>query len=484
MRRLHHFLHDLLRDWRLHHRMGGIVRRRQFMYVIGVSVVLVHGGVLGYVAWLALAQPDVPKLMPSPSFHFMKRANIVDRHGVLLAADVIDEGGVRRRVYPHASLFAHVVGTTDQAMSGVEGIEYARNQRLLRNTRKPLRLTVDRAMQYIVHEELSKGLAHWNAQGAAAVLLDVHNGHVRALVSLPDFDPHNRGTMADGAQFNRVTRVLYEMGSVFKLFVAVMVLKSGGDESTRFDTSDLQMGGHVISSLVPFVGDQQGRHSLRAIVAHSLNAGASRAALQLGEAYQRSLLNRFAMLTRVPIELNGVAKPRKPSASRWSSLSVATIAYGYGLAVTPLHVAAAVAAMVNGGIYHIPTLLHRDESLHHSRFRVMTQKQSAQMRRLMRWAVTHGTGRTAAIEEIAIGGKTGTANKSTPNGYDENRMLTSFVAAFPIDAPRYVLMVLVDEPQFSSQREKMSGGTVAAPIATRMIRRIIKEKHHAHHEAF
>ena len=161
MRRLRH----LLRDWRLHHRMGGVVRRRQSMYGIGALVVLAHGCVLSHVAWLALVQPNVAKLTPSPPVHFMKRANIVDRHGVLLAADVIDEGGTRRRVYPQSSLFAHVVGSTDQAMRGLDGIEYARNRRLLRNPHEPLRLTVDRAMQYIVHEELSKGLAHWNAQG-------------------------------------------------------------------------------------------------------------------------------------------------------------------------------------------------------------------------------------------------------------------------------------------------------------------------------
>ena len=482
MRRLRHLLHDFLRDWRMNHRMGGVVMRRRSMYGIGALMVLAHGYVLSHVAWLALVQPNVAKLTPSPPVHFMKRADIVDRHGVLLAADVIDEGGTRRRVYPQSSLFAHVVGSTDQAMRGLDGIEYARNRRLLRNPQEPLRLTVDRAMQYIVHEELSKGMANWNAQGAAAVVLDAHNGHVRALVSLPNFDPHNRGDMTHAAYFNRVTRGLYEMGSVFKLFVAAMVLESGGDENSRFSISDLRVGGRVISSLVPFAADAHG-HSLRAIVAHSLNAGASRAALQLGAAHQQSLLDRFAMLTPVPIELNGVAKPRKPSASRWSPLSVATIAYGYGLAVTPLHMAAAVAAMVNGGFYHVPTLLH-DESLHHSHFRLITQKQSAQMRRLMRTAVTHGTGRAAAIDEVAIGGKTGTANKSTANGYDESRVLTSFVAAFPIDAPRYVLMVLLDEPQPSSQRQEVSGGTVAVPIATRMVRRMIKEKHHAHHEAF
>ena len=477
-RRLRHLLHD----WRMNHRMGGVVTRRQSMYGIGALVVLAHGCVLSHVAWLALVQPNVAKLTPSPPVHFMKRANIVDRHGVLLAADVIDEGGTRRRVYPQSSLFAHVVGITDQATRGLDGIEYARNHRLLRNPHEPLRLTVDRAMQFIVHEELSQGLAHWNAQGAAAVVVDAHNGHVRALVSLPNFDPHNRGDMTHAAYFNRVTRGLYEMGSVFKLFVATMVLESGGDENSRFSISDLRVGGRVISSAVPFAADAHG-HSLRAIVAHSLNAGASRAALQLGAAHQQSLLDRFAMLTPVPIELNGVAKPRKPSASRWSPLSVATIAYGYGLAVTPLHMAAAVVAMVNGGFYHTPTLLHDENRAH---FRLMTHKQSAQMRRLMRTAVTHGTGNAAAIDEVAIGGKTGTAHKSTPNGYDENRILASFVAAFPIDAPRYVLMVLLDEPQPSSQREEVSGGTVAVPIATRMVRRIhqLKEKHHAHHEAF
>ena len=481
MHRLRHFLRGFLSDWRLRHRMGGIVKRRRSMYVIGALVVLAHGYVLSHVAWLVLVEPHKSlSVQPHPP-HFMKRANIVDRNGVLLAADVIDDAGARRRVYPQSSLFSHVVGYTDQAALGLEGIEYARNHRLLRNLRQPLRLTVDRTMQYIVHEELSKGLAHWNAQGAAAVLLDVHNGHVRALVSLPDFDPHNKGEMTHAVQFNRVTRVLYEMGSVFKLFVAVMVLKSGGDENSRFSTSDLRVGGRVISSVVPFAGDAHG-HSLRAIVAYSLNVGASRAALQLGRSHQQSLLDDFAMLTPVPIELNGAATPLKPSV--WNSLSTATIAYGYGLSVTPLHMAAAVAAMVNGGFYHIPTLLHDEPNRTH--FRLMTEKQSVQMRRLMRSAVTHGTGRAAAIDEVAIGGKTGTAHKITPHGYDENRMITSFVAAFPIDAPRYVLMVLLDEPQSSQRQKKVSGGTVAAPIATRMMRRIhqLKEKHHAHHEAF
>ena len=375
-----------------------------------------------------------------------------------------------RRVYPQGRLLAHVLGVTDIDGRGTAGIERHFESKLTGGG-APLQLSIDLRIQAIAHEVLTGAVQEFSALGGTAIVMDANTSELVALVSLPDFDPNRPVEMLGEAGFNRATKGVYEMGSTFKLLTAAMALDSGvvaisgGYDASkpmrvaRFSITDYHAKNRWLS--VP------------EILIYSSNIGAAKMALDVGSKAQQTYLGRLGLLRPSPVELPEVGHPLVPSP--WREISTVTVSYGHGLSVSPVQLANAIATTVNGGIRRPTTLLKQQAPEGIPGARVFSPDTSAKMRGLMRLVVSRGTGKNAEKEAdgYLIGGKTGTAEKiKASGGYSDKANIASFVGAFPIHAPRYVVCVVVDEPKGTKESfGYATGGWVAAPAVGRIVQR-------------
>lgn len=373
-----------------------------------------------------------------------------------------------RRVYPLGRHAAHVLGATDVDGNGIAGVERAFQDTLSRGAAR-LRLSLDLRVQTVMADELARAMRAFDAIGAAGVMLDVRTGEVLALVSLPDFDPNAPATAAGDGGFNRVTKGVYEMGSTFKLFTAATALDSGTvGLNDLYDASrPIRVARFTITDFHP----TDTPLTIPEILNRSSNIGAAKMALNIGGVVQQHYLRQLGLFDRSAIELPEVGAPLIPDP--WREINTMTVAYGHGLAVSPLQLASAVAALVNGGTLIPPTLIKTPEGRAADGRRVISAETSRIMRGLMRYVVVNGTGKNAEVPGFAVGGKTGTAEKVVGARYSANALISSFVAAFPMSAPRYVLLTLIDEPKGNEGTlGYATGGWVAAPATARLIARI------------
>ena len=308
----------------------------------------------------------------------------------------------------------------------------------------PLTLSVDAGVQDTIRVELMAAMKKFDAVGAAAVLMDVNTSEVIAMVSLPDFDPNLSANPSSRAQFNMTTKGVYEPGSVLKVFNAAMSLESGKVKvADRFDaTQPLKLKYNVIK-------DYRGENrwlSVPEIMVYSSNIGSARMALKVGGLEQKQFMEKIGFFDELQsLEIAEKSRPIVPK--RWGEGTIATVAYGYGLAVTPMHLITAFSSVVNGGIYHAPTLLKKQNRADDG-YRVISYNTSKQMRDLLRLVVTEGSGRRANVLGYEVAGKTGTANKLAANGkYASKKVRTTFVATFPVSKPKYAILVMMDEPK-------------------------------------
>ncbi len=372
------------------------------------------------------------------------------------------------RVYPHGRILSHVLGFTDIDGRGIAGLERHFDQ-LLRRGGDALKLSIDIRIQDIMYRELSSAMREFKAIGAAGLVLDVNTGETLAMVSLPDFDPNAPMKTPGRNVFNRVTNGVYEMGSTFKLFNTAMALDSGTVTlNDGYDTSK------PIQAAKFTITDFHGRKrwlSVPEILVYSSNIGSAKMAMDLGTKTQRSYLGRLGLLKAASIELPEIGSPLHPS--RWRDINTMTISYGHGIAVSPLQVATAVAGVVNGGIFRPATLLKQPPGYRPEGTRILSKKTSLEMRSLMRMVVLDGTGRKADAPGYRVGGKTGTAEKISAGEYRKNALISSFVGVFPIDAPKYVVLALLDEPKGDKKTfNYATGGWVAAPVVRRVVQRM------------
>ena len=379
-----------------------------------------------------------------------------------------------RRVYPHGSLFVHALGFAGVDNDGLAGLEAARDADLKRLAQTPgakLVTALDSRVQHIVHAELSAAMAEFNAKGAAGIVLDVHSGEVLALSSLPDFSPYALNSSVTDQRFNRATHGVYELGSTFKAFTVAMALEYGvADLNDRYDaTKPLKVARFVIRDDHP----QNRWLDVSEIFVHSSNIGAARIARDVGAERQKEFLGRLGMLAPLPFELAETGRPLSPR--RWREINTMTIGYGHGIAVTPLHLISGFATLVNGGFATTPTLLRRDDNAagEHPGERVIARETSDAMRVLMRMVVEGGTGKQAEAAGYLVGGKTGTAEKAVAGGYKRDALITTFVGAFPMDAPRYAVLVMFDEPHGNKATHGYAAaGWNAAPVVGRIVAKI------------
>ncbi|MEQ9333702.1 penicillin-binding protein 2 [Thalassobaculum sp.] len=371
-----------------------------------------------------------------------------------------------KRIYPQGSLTAHVVGFTDVDDRGIAGVESSFDD-VLRGGREPLRLSIDLRVQHIVREEVARQIATFNAIGGAGVVMDVETGETVALVSLPDFDPNIPGRMDPDALFNRATLGVYEMGSTFKIFNTAMALDSGtATMRSGYDAT------HPIRISRFTINDDHAKArwlSVPEIFKYSSNIGSVKMALDVGTEGQKAFMAKLGMLREIAIELPERGRPMVPSP--WRPINTMTIAFGHGLSVSPMHLVSGVASVINGGIRYPATLLATDIPARGER--VVSEKTSHSMRQLMRLVVEEGTGRKADTPGYLVGGKTGTAEKAGGRGgYRQKSLISSFVAAFPMQAPRFVVLIMVDEPKGTKETfGYATGGWVAAPAVSRVIAR-------------
>jgi cell division protein FtsI (penicillin-binding protein 3) len=360
-----------------------------------------------------------------------------------------------KRVYPNGPLAAHVIGFVDKDNIGIAGMEKYLDEQSLTDPHvagftvdpqklKPVRLSLDLKATHALRDELVAGLARFRAKAAAGAILDVTTGEVIALESLPDFDPNDPGNFKDPERINRLNVGVYEMGSTFKALSLAMALDEGKVTlRSEIDARESLRYGHFT------IHDFHATHRMLTVpevFTHSSNIGAARMALMVGVEGHQAFLRKMGQLDRLRTELPEGADPLVPK--HWGELNTMTIAFGQGLNVAPLQAMMAVAALVNGGNLMIPTFLTRTvaEALAVSR-PVISAQTSESIRYLMRSNATHGSAGFANIPGYYVGGKTGTADKIVHGRYDHDKVFTTFMAITPSDKPKYLYLVMYDEPQ-------------------------------------
>jgi len=386
-----------------------------------------------------------------------------------------------KRFYPGGSTASHLVGIVNVDNQGIAGIEKYVDDHWLRDLHaagfaqgedlQPVKLSVDLRVQHILRDELQQGIDRYHAKAASGVILNARTGEVMAMASLPDFDPNNPYNATQPDRLNRVSAGAFELGSVFKSFTFAMGFDSG--KVTMSDTFDAS---HPLRFGKFAIHDFHAKNRVLTtpeVFIYSSNVGSARMAMRLGPEGQKAYLQRFGLLSKTQTELPEVAAPIVPK--RWADITTATIAFGHGIAVTPLQVAVADAALVNGGKLIPPTFMPRtEEEADKLAVQVVKPETSEKLRYLFALNTEPGkggSGTRAAVPGYNVGGKTGTAEKVEHGHYSATKRLNSFLAAFPIDDPQFVVLVVIDEPEPEKEGAGATAGLNAAPMVGAVIRR-------------
>ncbi len=441
---------------------------------------------------LAIVIPDLDwsethrKLRSRTAFQWLRRQLTPKQQSDILGLGIPGIGfrPEKRRFYPGGVTASHIVGHVNIDNQGLAGMERYLDQQDLADLRmagltggaplEPVRLSIDLRVQSIIREVVSKAMTSYKAEAAGAVVLDVETGEVLAMASVPDYDPNQPSrTLPDGTVdkeyekgwFNRISNATFEMGSTFKSFTLAM----GLDErkitlNSVVDASrPIRMGGYTIK-------DFKGRNrvlSIPEVFQYSSNIGTAAVADMVGTEGHQAFLTKLGLLDRMETEMPGVATPTQPRT--WKKINSVTISFGHGVATTPLQTAVAAASLINGGRLLPPTFLPRSqEDAETFSKAVIKETTSADMRYLFTWNGLKGSGRGAQVEGFNVGGKTGTADKVINGRYAKDINFSAFVAAFPMDKPRYIVLSIIDAPRTGEH-----GGRTAASTAAPMIKEII-----------
>lgn len=368
------------------------------------------------------------------------------------------------RFYPQGATAAHLVGHLEPGKGGVAGLERYLNAH---PGQAPLAASVDIRAQEIVEQELAAALKKFRAKAAMGAVMDVTTGEVIALASLPDFDPNRPGAAPAENRRNRAVYDRYELGSALKLLTGAAALEAGtAREGSTYDAR----GAYKVADKV--IRDFHGENrvlTFSEVIQYSSNIGAARMAKELGTEKLKAALKAAGLLDPLPIELAERREPQPPW--QWGPVETATISYGHGISITPLHLLAATSSIVNGGVWRAPTFLKVDAPAEGRR--IFKAETSAAMRRVMRAVITGGTASLAEAPGYFSIGKTATAEKAARGGYDANARISTFVGAFPGHAPRYAVLVTLDEPQaVDGTFGYATAGWNAAPAFARIAERL------------
>jgi cell division protein FtsI (penicillin-binding protein 3) len=463
-------------------------------YAVWVKPALLEGDRRKMAQQLAVIFPDTAeddfyaKLTAKEPGYLRKRALPEEARRV---HDQLGQVGIEfpredERLYPQHDLAAHVLGFVDPNGKGALGMERVMDARLskVKKRGKPVELSIDVRVQAALEQELVRGIKATEAKGGAGIILDVQTGEVLAMASAPTFNPNfpnfadHRNEAADVAAgktptlhaVNNVTNRVFELGSTFKPLTVAAALDAGTvrNLAIRYDaTAPLEISGFKIRDTHP-----SGRwlNTPEALV-HSSNIVTARIADNLGREKMEAMLRALEFDKRPTLELAERSKPLWPTS--WGRVTNMTVGYGHGMSVTPLHLANGYAAMVNGGISRPATLFKVPAGKKIAGKRVFSAATSARMRQLLRMIVVDGTGKKADAVGYRVGGKTGSAEKAAIGGYARNLVVSTFAAAFPMDNPRYIIVVMVDEPKGTAESGfQRTAGWTAAPIVRQTVMRI------------
>ncbi|WP_294198733.1 penicillin-binding protein 2 [uncultured Sphingomonas sp.] len=393
------------------------------------------------------------------------------------AVNAIGEPGIvfereTQRLYPQSSMAAHVLGFISGG-HGMSGMERALDERLTNpaTINQPVQLSIDTRVQAAMESELGRAMTTFSARGGGGIVLDVATGEVIAMVSLPTFNPNRVGMSGTDQLRNITTQSVFELGSTFKPITMAAAIDNGVVTSMerRFDaTHPLQVGRFTIHDER---GDPKRWLNMAETLIYSSNVATARVADEVGPERMQAMFKKLGFDTRPDIEVREKGRPLWPTF--WARTTTMTTAYGHGIAVTPLHLANAYAALVNGGTWRPATLLKVAPGHAPAGRRVISEATSARMRQMLRLIVLRGTGRKGDAPGYRVGGKTGTAEAAVAGGYDRSRNVATFAAAFPMDSPRYVVVAMLDSPL--GTKETFGWKTAAwnaAPVVGRTIARV------------
>ncbi len=348
------------------------------------------------------------------------------------------------RVYPHSNLYSHIIGQTDYDNYGISGVEnyydnYLRDQK---NFNKPLILSLDTNIQYLVKNELEKALKIFEADGAASLLMDSNNGEVLSLVSLPDFNLNKRIDINDEALMNKITKGVFELGSIFKTFTVALALE---EEIVESDTEiknikkNIKCSVHNISDIKKFPETM----TVEEILVQSSNIGTIKIAKKIGEEKFKNFLKELNLLNSPDFELNEIGNPIP---FNWNKCKLETISFGHGITTTPLQAATAYSSLINGGRLISPTLKkNKNEKLVFKR--IISEETSKKLKDILRKVVTDekGTASLADIYGYNVSGKTGTSQYYD----DKDKNINTFISFFEVLNKKYTLLVMLDDPQIA-----------------------------------
>jgi len=462
-------------------RNGAPLARTIDAWTIAVHPRKVLGDKMEIAARLAALMPDrgdqawfYGQLTKNVSFTYLQRraspalveqVNAIGEPALVFARET-------QRLYPQSTLAAHALGYLTREGHGMGGMERVLDARLLdpASNGTPVALSLDTRVQAAMESELSRAMTTFSARGAGGVVLDVQTGEVIAMASLPTFNPNRVGMSSPEELRNATTQSVFELGSTFKPIAMAAALDTGvvGSPAKRWDaTHPLKVGRFTIHDER---GDPKRWLTMPEILIYSSNVATARVADELGPERMQAMFKKLGFDTKPDIELREKGHPIWPTF--WARTTTMTTAFGHGIAITPLQLASAYAALVNGGTWRPATLMKVAPGHAAAGRRVISEATSAKIREMLRLVVMRGTGRKGDAPGYRVGGKTGTAEAASAGGYDRSRNVATFVAAFPMDAPRYVVLAMLDSPQGT----KETGGWKtaawnAAPVVGRTIAR-------------
>jgi len=381
----------------------------------------------------------------------------------------------QKRIYPHGSLLSHVLGFVGVDGSGLMGIEQFFNANLVTSQNfeeqknDAVNLSIDVRIQSIVHEELLNVIKKYRALGGVGIVSDVNNGEILAMVSLPDFDPHNPGHAKPKQLFNNAALGTYELGSIFKMYTIAL-----GLESKVAKLNDVYYVREPIKAGRFKIHDYKYKKdwlSLPEIFIYSSNIGTAKITLEVGGKLQKNFMQSLGFFEQLPIELPERGNTIYPKMLEWTPISAMTISYGHGIAITPLHMVRAANSIINGGILHNLTLV-KNANNNKEGTRIISNETSDIMKKLFRLTVAKGSGKKAEAPGYFVGGKTGSADKPGIGGYSKNMKISSFFGAFPMYDPKYSVLIMIDSPIPTKDTPFTTGAWTAAPTVGNIVNRI------------
>jgi cell division protein FtsI (penicillin-binding protein 3) len=388
---------------------------------------------------------ELKKKLESKKRFYLKRRLTAEEKNKLWS---LGEKGIiiepfQSRVYPHGQLYSHILGQIDDDNYGISGIENYFDRELRNNQKfkEPLELTVDSNIQFLIKTQLQKAMVDFKSVSAGGLLMNINNGEVLSLVSLPDYNLNIRKNISDIKYMNQITKGVFELGSVFKTFTIALALEENIlSPKTMINNipNNIKCSVHTIGDIHDFPESL----SVEDILIRSSNIGALMIARQIGKLKFKNFIEKLGLLKIADFELEEIGQPHN---FKWKKCKLETVSFGHGITTTPLQAATAYASITNGGYIIKPTLRLRKNFDFKSRDSIISKKTSSQINQMLRKVVAEqrGTASNANIFGYDVGGKTGTAKKYK-NGTEN---INTFISVFPTNEPKYVLLVILDDPK-------------------------------------